>query len=81
VRILRIILKVVLFGILLSLSWGMLFFVMSEGSISHGVQAAVMMGLTLSVASPLIALAFTRSQHVRLWVATGRTGGRPGAGP
>ena len=71
-QILRIIVKVLLFGSLLSLSWGMLFFVMSEGSISHGVQAALIMGLTCLVAAPLIALAFTRSQHVRLWVATGR---------
>jgi uncharacterized membrane protein YhaH (DUF805 family) len=69
-RALRLLAKGLLLGIVMSLGWGLLYYVLARGSLSHGIQAAVIMGVTWVLFLALATLAVAGSQHVRLWIRT-----------
>lgn len=71
-RALRLVVKGLLIGSVMSLGWGLLYYVLARGSLSHGIQAAVIMGVIWVFFLALAALAVAGSEHVRLWIGTRR---------
>jgi hypothetical protein len=71
-RGIQILAKGLFLGGAFSLAWGLLFYVISGGSTSHGVQAATIMAFSWLLLFPLAVAFLTRSQRVRLWIYTGR---------
>jgi hypothetical protein len=70
VRVLGIAGKGFVTGAVISLTWGVLFYVISGGSQSHFLQGAMTMGAIWVLLFALAALVVARSQTVRLWIAT-----------